>query len=57
MQKDLDLARVLLAERSTPFAEVARRVRVAPSTLYGYFPGGRYGELSPNTQSHAEAKA
>ncbi len=46
-QKDQDLARALLAEGSTPFAEVARRVRVAPSTLYGYFPGGRYGELPP----------
>ncbi len=49
-QKDQDLARALLAEGSTPFAEVARRVRVAPSTLYGYFPGGRYGELPPDNQ-------
>ena len=44
-QKDQDIARALLAEGSTPFAEVARRVRVAPSTLYGSFPGGRYGKL------------
>ncbi|WP_408886816.1 helix-turn-helix domain-containing protein [Lichenicola cladoniae] len=36
---------MLLGEGSTPFVEIARRVGVAPSTLYGYFPGGRYGEL------------
>jgi DNA invertase Pin-like site-specific DNA recombinase len=56
-QKDQDLARALLTEGSTPFAEVARRVRVAPSTLYGYFPGGRYGELPPDNQVARKSKA
>jgi DNA invertase Pin-like site-specific DNA recombinase len=42
--KDLAHATALLREGSTPFAEVARRVGVASSTLYGYFPNGRYGE-------------
>ena len=43
-ERDLAIARALLGEGSTPFVEVARRLHVAPSTLYGYFPGGRYGE-------------
>ena len=54
--QDQDLARALLAEGSTPFAEVARRVRVAPSTLYGYFPGGRYGELPSDNQTSRQPK-
>ena len=44
-KKDLAHATALLREGTTPFVEIARRVGVAPSTLYGYFPGGRYGEL------------
>ncbi len=49
-KKDLAHAKVLLEEGSTPFTEVARRVGVAPSTLYGYFPGGRYGEQQDTAQ-------
>ena len=55
-QKDQDLARALLVEGSTSFVEVARRVCVAPSTLYGYFPGGRFGELPPNYQTARKLK-
>ena len=44
-EKDLAIARALLKEGTTSFVEVAKRMQVAPSTLYGYFPGGRYGEL------------
>ena len=43
-KKDLAHAAALLREGGTPFTEVARRIGVAPSTLYGYFPGGRYGQ-------------
>ncbi len=55
-QKDQDLARALLTEGSTPFVKVARRIRMAPSTLYGYFPGDRYGELPPDNQVARQQK-
>lgn len=46
---DLAVARALLREGTTAFTEIARRVRVAPSTLYGYFPGGRIEEAATIT--------
>ena len=56
-KKELDLARALLVEGSTSFAEIARQVRVAPSTLYGYFPGGRYGELPAVEKAARQGKS
>ena len=56
-KKELDLARALLVEGSTSFAEIARQVHVAPSTLYGYFPGGRYGELPSIDKAARRAKS
>ena len=56
-KKELDLARALLVEGSTSFSEIARQVRVAPSTLYGYFPGGRYGELPPVEKTVRQGKS
>jgi DNA invertase Pin-like site-specific DNA recombinase len=39
--KDLSTARALLRDRSLTVEEVARRLGVAPATLYRHIPGGR----------------
>jgi len=44
-EEDLMVARTLLKSDDITVEEVARRLRVAPSTLYRYFPGGR-GEIN-----------
>lgn len=40
-EKDLAVARTLLQDPSITVEEVAKRMQVAPSTLYRYFQGGR----------------
>lgn len=40
-EKDLAVARTLLQDASITVEEVAKRMQVAPSTLYRYFQGGR----------------
>ena len=40
-EKDLAVARTLLQDPSMTVEEVAKRMQVAPSTLYRYFQGGR----------------
>ena len=40
-EKDLAVARTLLQDASITVEEVAKRMQVAPSTLYRYFHGGR----------------
>ncbi len=41
--QDLTVARALLRDPDLTVEEAARRLRVAPSTLYRHFPGGRSG--------------
>ncbi len=53
---DLAIAGALLREGSTAFAEVARRVGVSPSTLYGYFPGGKVADPSPGNEEGAPCR-
>ena len=40
-EKDLAVARTLLQDSSITVEDVAKRMQVAPSTLYRYFQGGR----------------
>jgi DNA invertase Pin-like site-specific DNA recombinase len=40
-EKDLAAARALLGDPAITFDEVARRLKVAPATLYRHLPGGR----------------
>jgi DNA invertase Pin-like site-specific DNA recombinase len=40
-EKDLAVARTLLQDASITVEDVAKRMQVAPSTLYRYFQGGR----------------
>jgi AcrR family transcriptional regulator len=40
-EKDLAVARTLLQDASITVEDVAKRMQVAPSTLYRYFHGGR----------------
>ena len=40
-EKDLIAAKALLANADITVEDVARRLKVAPSTLYRHFPGGR----------------
>lgn len=48
---DIDTARKLLeAEPPVPFSEVARRLKVGPSTLYNYFPAD---SRRPRAKDHA----
>ena len=42
-EKDLQQARALLRDADITMAEVARRLGVAPGTLYRHLPGGRGG--------------
>lgn len=42
-ESGLVAARALLADPSIPVREVASRLGVSRTTLYGYFPGGRMG--------------
>ena len=44
--KDIAIARTLLADPSIPVAEIARRLNVSPATFYRHMPGGR-GALPP----------
>jgi DNA invertase Pin-like site-specific DNA recombinase len=46
--RDLAVARALLSDPGISVEEVARRLNVAPSTLYRHFPGGR-GALEEGT--------
>ncbi len=52
--KDLSAARALLRDRSLTVEEVARRLGVAPATLYRHIPGGRstigggYSHVAPS---------
>jgi DNA invertase Pin-like site-specific DNA recombinase len=41
--RELTAARAMLADPSLTVADVARQLRVAPSTLYRHLPGGRSG--------------
>jgi DNA invertase Pin-like site-specific DNA recombinase len=41
--KDLEMAKTLLANPDISVEEVAARLSVAPATLYRYLPGGRGG--------------
>lgn len=51
--KDLSVARAMLdADPPVTFAEVARRLKVGPSTLYNYFPGAT---RSARSSAYAEA--
>jgi DNA invertase Pin-like site-specific DNA recombinase len=43
--KDLAAARALLRDPAIPVEEVARRLKLAPSTLYRHLPGGRSAVL------------
>ena len=40
-EKDLQMAKALLSDPAITMNEVARRLEVAPSTLYRHMPGGR----------------
>ena len=40
-EKDLVVAKTLLQDISITVEDVAKRMQVAPSTLYRYFQGGR----------------
>jgi DNA invertase Pin-like site-specific DNA recombinase len=40
-EKDLAAARALLSDPAITVEEAARRLKVAPSTLYRHLPGGR----------------
>lgn len=40
-EKDIAVAKTLLQDQSITVEEVAKRMQVAPSTLYRYFRGGR----------------
>jgi DNA invertase Pin-like site-specific DNA recombinase len=39
--KDVRIARTLLADASIPVTEIARRLNVSPATFYRHMPGGR----------------
>ena len=41
MPKDLAAAKALLKDPAITVEQVARRLRVGPSTLYRHLPGGR----------------
>ena len=45
-EKDLAIARTLLQDASITVEDVAKRMQVAPSTLYRYFQGGRSAIIS-----------
>ena len=40
---DMVIARAMLADKSIPVSEVAKRLKVGRTTLYKYFPGGKVG--------------
>ena len=40
-ESDMIIARAMLADKSIPVSEVARRLKVGRTTLYKYFPGGK----------------
>lgn len=40
-EADIGVARTLLADRSIPVSEIAKRLCVSPATFYRQFPGGR----------------
>lgn len=40
-EADMQIARAMLADRSIPVTEVAKRLKVGRTTLYKYFPGGK----------------
>ena len=42
-EKDRAMVSALLRDRSLTVKEIAQRLRVAPSTVYAHFPGGRAG--------------
>lgn len=45
-EKDLAVARTLLQDASITVEDIAKRMQVAPSTLYRYFQGGRSAIIS-----------
>ena len=45
-QKDIQEAQALLKDPEITVSQVAKRLRVAPSTLYRHLPGGR-GAVEP----------
>ena len=49
-EKDMTIARTLLADPEIPVAEIARRLNVSPATFYRHLPGGRGGSTPHNTQ-------
>jgi DNA invertase Pin-like site-specific DNA recombinase len=53
-EKDMAIARTLLADTSIPVAEIIRRLGVSPATFYRHLPGGR---TAPLTQDRRPAKA
>ena len=40
-EKDLVMARALLKDPNIKMKDIAKRLKISPSTLYVYFPGGR----------------
>ena len=40
-ESDMIIARAMLADKSIPVSEVAKRLKVGRTTLYKYFPGGK----------------
>lgn len=42
-EQDIQVAKAMLADSKITVEEVARRLKVAPSTLYRHLPGGRSG--------------
>lgn len=46
-ERDIAIARTLLADASIPVAEIARRLNVSPATFYRHMPGGRSGSIIP----------
>ncbi len=52
-EKDLQAAKAMLTNPEITFEEVARRLKVAPSTLYRYLPGGRTPSCHKDPNHHA----
>ena len=47
--KDVQIAKAMLSDPEITVEEVARHLKVAPSTLYRHMPGGRSGALCGDT--------
>ena len=49
--KDLAAAKALLADPEITVEDVAKRLNIAPSTLYRHLPGGRGALMRPQVES------